>query len=99
MSEMFPTPTPPPKKTEAVEPGVPTQVDVRDTIFESRVQRFEELAFLRPEAERLARAVERTVIKDRKGKDKVYESPLQPARVRRALDAGCGHKCAVHIFT
>ncbi len=74
-------------------PVVPASVD------EYRIQMFRELAFTELEATKLAQATDRSRIKDRSGKEKVYELPLHPSKVRKALEKGCGHKLAVHIFT
>jgi hypothetical protein len=51
-----------------------------------RVERFEELGFTTKEAKQLADA-----------KDGIL--PVWPGRVKKMLDAGCGHRTAVRIFT
>lgn len=74
-----------PKKTEP-EPE-PETTSVVDKVREYRIERFEDLRFTRKEAEELADS------KDSKGFAVSWHA------VRRALEAGCGHRRAAWIFS
>jgi hypothetical protein len=63
-----------------------------------RHEAFEAMGFTSKEADRLAAATETTVLVGRDGITRRYESPLAIAKVRAAIDAGCGHVQAVRIF-
>lgn len=79
-----PQPSKPPKETEEVETDTRS---TKDRIRDYRIERFEELRFTRKEAEVLADS------KDSKG------FAISWHAVRRALNAGCGHRKAAWIFS
>lgn len=64
-----------------------------DTIEAYRIERFESMGFTTVEAQRLAKARDKSV----KTVDKLG-MPIWPGRVQKLLEAGCGHVMAVRIF-